>query len=288
MFKDNRNSAIPSLVAVEDYPYASTDDAKLATARLAELASLASHPATPPSLRILHSLAFIKDEGSLKLIYSLPPNTSNTNPPVTLHALLSQTHNIKSFRLPSLDARLLLAQQIASAVYSFILVRWFHKDLTPKNIIFFRSKSTNDVMLSSPYIVGFSISRPDFPGERSFNNFQDSEDIYLHPCLRVEKPEDRPRYHRRFEIWSLAILLLEIALWRPLEGILKINKVKMEKTEAAKAIMDRARKDLPFYVGERYRRVVERCLEIGNGAEVDGEEMNAIYWDVVLELAKCR
>lgn len=190
-------------------------------------------------------------------------------------------------RPPPLNVRLHLAQRIANAVYSFILIRWLHKDLTPHNIIFFTEKTRGvGVRLDSPYIVGFSVSRADRAEEVSINKAQDYRSMHCHPSLRVSPGELRPRYRRRFEIWSLGLLLLEIGLWQPLDKLKGVSS-GLQPEKLATLIRERADKDLPFFVGDQYRDVVSRCLAIGYGDEEESEELDVIYFDIVLELAKC-
>ncbi|KAL2828089.1 hypothetical protein BJY01DRAFT_133690 [Aspergillus pseudoustus] len=208
--------------------------------------------------------------------------------PVSLHSLLPKEPNVEvGFRPPSLEKRLLLAQQLASSTYSFGLVRWYHKDFNSRNIIFFRDNTPSAaVMLDSPYVTGFSISRPDSATEKSLNKDLEARAIYLHPSLRVMDPDKRPKYKLEYEIYSLGLLLAEIGTWKTIE---RIAKSSLAPTDFKERVIDRCTKDLPFFMGSRYRDIVLRCLMAADedSDETDGS-LDTLYWSVVLELAKCR
>lgn len=242
----------------------------------------------PKSLRVLDSICFIEGPDSLGIVSRLPKDANPLKQPVSLHSLLNKVPEVVAvFQPPSLEQRLLLAQQLASSVYSFGLVRWFHKDFNCRNVVFFRDSSpAANIMLDFPFITGFSISRPDNNEEKSLNKDLETRAIYLHPDLRATDPEKRPQYHRKCEIYSLGLLLFEIGIWNTIDRAVK-NTLPPEVFK--KKAVDRCTKDLPFFVGTKYRDVVLRCLTCADtGSEENESSLDTLYWSVVLELAKCR
>lgn len=289
---DANNSSAPLHVVVEWYYFGqlqwSFDDIKVATARLGKIVHLCAMEDRPKSLRTLDSICFIEEPDSLGIVSRLPEKANQLKQPVSLHSLLNRVPEVVAdFHAPSLEQRLLLAQQVASSIYSFGLVRWFHKDFNCRNIVFFRDSSpAANVMLSSPFISGFSISRPDDNKEKSLNKDLEARAIYLHPSLRTADPEKRPQYHRKFEIYSLGLLLLEIGIWNAIDRIVKSTLLP---EDFKKKVVDRCTKDLPFFVGTQYRDIVLRCLTCADSlAEESESSLDTLYWSVVLELAKCR
>jgi hypothetical protein len=290
-----RNSA-PTLVTVEWYSYSESnwkfEDVQVATRRLGELVHLSSVEDRPKSLRILDGLCFVDSGKALGYICRVPPNASSTKQPVSL-ILLLQRHETDSrgFRPPELGERFSLALSLAESVYSFSLVRWFHKDFNSHNVTFFRDASSpSAILFSHPYVTGFSLSRPDDEKEKSLNKDREHLAIYLHPELRESSPEEPVRYLRKHELYSLGLLLFEIGIWRPIEGVIKDAK-SLSARKFAETAADRAKKDLGFYTGSRYRDVVVRCLSFANDNDDDCEtsaSLDIIYWSVVLELVKCR
>ncbi|KAK6519009.1 hypothetical protein TWF281_003699 [Arthrobotrys megalospora] len=285
----------------------------LMASRLALLVHLGSNPSIPRSLLMLKPLAFIKVNGSrtsrarsdkISLVYTVPPNATPAKPPVSLDYILKAEDNDLPHR-PSLEKRLNLARQLASAVFAYGLIRWFHKDLNAKNVIFFySSNNTGDIIISSPYIVGLSMSRPGTLSHLSEDSDYAPGDLHIHPALQDRGSTsygDRPRYCRKFDIWSLAILLIEIGFWLPIDRVgSKASRPEYFESAAdayqigfldeVEKIRNHARKDLPFHVGDKYCDIVEKCFEIAT-EEDEGADDNLMifYWDVVYELAKlCR
>lgn len=265
----------------------SLDDIKIATARLAEIVHLCSLDDRPKSLRVLDSICYIEGSDSLGIVSRLPKDANPLKQPISLHSLLKKTPEVlTTFRPPSLEQRLLLAQQLASSVYSFGLVRWFHKDFNCRNVVFFQDSSpAASIMLNTPLITGFSISRPDDMKQKSLNKDLEARAIYLHPDLRATDPEKRPQYGRKYEVYSLGLLLYEIGIWNTIDRAVKITLSPAEFKDKA---VDRCTKDLPFFVGTKYRDVVLRCLTCADTSSDESEgSLDTLYWSVVLELAKC-
>jgi hypothetical protein len=276
-------------VTVEWYDYGtrnwSEDDRKLITKRLSVLNHLSSVPYKPNSLRVLDGVCIVEGANSMGVVRKLPSGASPTHLPVSLYKLLEREHgSLRDFRRPSLDQRLRLGQQLASSIYSFGVVRWFHKNFNSRSIIFFRSMSlSSPILLNSPFVTGFSVSRPDSKKEKSFNSNADTLDIYLHPDIRVN-PDKRPAFHRKYELYSLGIVLFEIGMWRPIE---KIVRSDLERYAFKDSMVQACKKELSFYAGEKYTNIVLWCLSRADqDVEEDETSLDTIYWSVVMELTK--
>ncbi|KAK7717655.1 hypothetical protein SLS64_003150 [Diaporthe eres] len=205
---------------------------------------------------------------------------------VSLFSLIQRKGEAASdLRPPPLEARIRLSQQLAGSLHSFGLARWFHKDFNCRNIVFFRSKLVPpSVMLESPYITGFSISRPDAPNEVSLNKDHEDLSVYLHPDLRTGDHSARPKYSRKYDVYSLGLVLLEIGLWRTLTPMISSDLSPAEfKSQATR----RCQRDLAFFTGSGFRDIVMRCLTC---ADEDSDEtassLDNFYFSVVLELEK--
>ncbi|KAL3477206.1 hypothetical protein BJX99DRAFT_257684 [Aspergillus californicus] len=286
-----QGQSVPILTVIEWYPFGgltwSASDISLAISRLAQIVHLTSLTVKPGSLRILECVSFVEDSNSLGLVARLPVGASSVKHPVSLHCLLSKVPEVVTcFRPPSLEERLQLSKQLASSIYSFALVRWCHKDINSRNVVFFRDTSPSaSIILNSPYMTGFSISRPDSRTEKSLNKDLEARAIYLHYDLRISDPEERPGYHLKYEMYSLGLLLFEIGIWNTIDRVVKSSlppKVFHNK------VIDRCTKDLPFFMGSRYRDVVLLCLTSADDAEESDSLLDTLYWSVVLELAKCQ
>lgn len=100
----------------------------------------------------------------------------------------------------------------------FHLVGWLHKRLTSVNVAFFPLKKLSlTEKIREPYIISFNHSRPDDPVAFS-GRFQDTNPHYhyQHPAYL----KSTSRYSPEFDYYSLALVLLEIGLWKPLSLII--------------------------------------------------------------------
>jgi hypothetical protein len=103
------------------------------------------------------------------------------------------------------------------------------------------------------------------------------------------------------DIYSLGLVLLEIALWMPLANIEGRKETTSSQVplnmEKIKAVVS----TLPRQVGTIHKEVVEKCLDLGRGkpqetldqsaAEWNAERLrdqNIFYWDVVMRLEECK
>ncbi|KAF8459882.1 hypothetical protein BDZ91DRAFT_740984 [Kalaharituber pfeilii] len=86
------------------------------------------------------------------------------------------------------------------------------------------------IALESPYLVGFEYARFDATSEVSEQPSSNPEhDIYRHPLAIGDYCES---FSRVFDIYSLGLVLVEIALWRPLRKI--VSKVVPELAQSEK------------------------------------------------------
>jgi hypothetical protein len=172
-----------------------------------------------------------------------------------------------------------------------------HKSLSSHNILFFPSIPGTPRALNDPYIVGFDYSRKDVAGEPTQRLARDTDtDIYRHPdCLE----EDYAGFHKSYDVYSLGLILFEIAKWRPIkEAFLRSARAKaltaQKKTEKEltkqelheldeellkdckaqdikdmrKDLLDPKLKDgypidLAFRAGDKFKQVVLTCLDDG-------------------------
>jgi serine/threonine protein kinase len=116
---------------------------------------------------------------------------------------------------PSLSARLDLAKKLARSVLLLHAADWMHKAISSHNILFFprdgsgSGRRRKEHSLEEPFLVGFDYSRPS--GLDQPSQPVDRNDFYRHPdCLR------RYTFKRRYDIYSLGLVLMVIAKWRPL------------------------------------------------------------------------
>ena len=227
-----------------------------------------------------HCLGFFNDRDDIKdsdhnarfgLIFEKPPEKSS---PVSLRQMI--------FTEPkaSLTDRVSLARKISTCMLYLHAVNWLHKGLRSDGVIFFPDSSTSSI--SDPYITGYEFARPNKDGETTTTatEFDDYMMLYVHP--NYQGVEAKGTYSKIFDIYSLGIILLEIAYWERIEQIITID-THAAKPAQLKAVRERLLKPDSSYLafvkenlGDRYYTAVKSCIEgrsaFGVGAgEVEGD-----------------
>ncbi|KAF1992987.1 hypothetical protein P154DRAFT_504182 [Amniculicola lignicola CBS 123094] len=272
------------------YDWSASDEARRRTqdsiVNLAMLLNAQKHPV----FRTLDCVGIIDEPRSQRYMYMYhwPVVGEQLPAPRSLHDLITS-----SFK-PSLTDRIKLSQQLVSALFSLHLSNWMHKSFSSHNVLFFPKSPTTERTLDDPYIIGFSYSRQDVPGEPSQRLDRDPDiDVYRHPdCLE----EDYAGFHKSYDLYSLGLVLFEIAKWRPIkETFLRSARVKaleaqkraekeltkqelrdldqallreckvqdirdMRRSLLDPTIKDNHPVDLAFRVGERFKEVILACL----------------------------
>src|SRR6186713_1585397 len=76
--------------------------------------------------------------------------------------------------------------------------------------------------MSKPYQCGFDLTRPAHPQEMTERPSRNPEyDIYRHPFAHGDAAtEGIGGFKKTFDVYSLGIILIEIALWLPIHQVL--------------------------------------------------------------------
>jgi hypothetical protein len=173
------------------------------------LALLLGAPKNPEfrTLRCRGMLEDIKSE-SYRLVYYWPSGYDGDENPTSLKKIMS------SPGLPSLTERMQVARNMANSLLLLQACNWLHKAICSQNVLFFPKKNIKP--LTDPYLVGFEYSRPDAVGEPSELPDDPELTIYRHPSYLKKS---RPPFDKVFDIYSLGLILIELAQWRPLQQI---------------------------------------------------------------------
>jgi serine/threonine protein kinase len=262
--------------------------------RVRKLAALLNHTPKPEAFRTPHCLGFfdkasvngIEDEDEdilnmrLGLVFERPIDEGlhASLPPISLHELLQTS------RKPRVTDRVKLAHAISNCLLYLHAVNWLHKGLRSHNIIFFRT-TTGRVDYAKPYLSGFDFSRParademtDIPGPGDDAEY----DLYRHPNAQCTNPEERERFKKSFDIYSLGVLLVEIANWATVEKVLGID---MNAARGRPSIALRVREsllaeeqiaELGACMGAVYEAAAQKCITGGRdlGLSDNDDETN--------------
>ncbi|KAH7356258.1 prion-inhibition and propagation-domain-containing protein [Pyrenochaeta sp. MPI-SDFR-AT-0127] len=212
-----------------------------------------------------------EDEGRFGLVFEKPAAVPAETVPQSLHSLIQASNEVNSkIEMPSLTDRITLMRLVSETVERLHAVDWLHKGLRSANILLFPKKD-GEINYADPYISGFDYSRPatsDDMTERPLEN--PSADIYRHPTVQHEgnreKQAGRESYKKSFDLYSLGVVLLEIAYWKTIDQILSIDleKAKPRHTWAVRErLLETEPHHLKFvksYLGNTVEDVIRSCL----------------------------
>jgi serine/threonine protein kinase len=252
--------------------------------RVKKLAALLKQNNRKVRFRAPHCLGYFVDESEEResrfgLVFEKPATVSPGTAPTSLRSLIEASNVPNSTAdMPSLTDRITLMRLLSETVERLHAVDWLHKGLRSANILFFLKKGENgedEINYADPYISGFDYSRPatsDDMTERPTDNAW--ADIYRHPMVqstgnREESSSTRESYKKSFDLYSLGIVLLEIAYWKTIDQILEIN-LETARPKQTWPVMDRLLnpakepqhlKQVKSYLGNTVEGVVRACLE---------------------------
>ncbi|RMJ13825.1 hypothetical protein CDV36_006492 [Fusarium kuroshium] len=248
--------------------------------RVRKLAALLNHSPKPEAFRTPHCLGFFDKadpnmpeddvdilDRRLGLIFERPSddNLDTTRPPVSLRELLQDP----KVRKPRVTERVRLAHAISNCLLYLHAVHWLHKGLRSHNVLFFLTRDGH-VDYRQPYLSGFDFSRPGGSDEMTDAPGDDAEhDLYRHPNAQSNRRRERERSKKSFDIYSLGVILVELAHWRPIEEVLDIDMRRargrpdvVRKVRDALLAEDRVAA-VGADMGERFEDATRRCLAGG-------------------------
>jgi hypothetical protein len=219
-----------------------------------------------PLLRTLDCIGFFQDYSRKRfgLMFELPTSSNFCNDPLSLSSYIQDVKvEGKSIPLPTLSERIRLARGLAYSVLELHLAGTLHKNLHSGNVVFFPDRFTNAISVSMMFIVGFEVSRPDQENQLSVALDGKEFDIYKHPHLLHPSNEvqGRPGSERKYDVYSLGLILLEIGLWKSLKSL---YKPKLSALENARQLAGIARFNLPHQMGRKYCEMVLDCIDCEN------------------------
>jgi hypothetical protein len=221
-------------------------------------------------------------------IFKMPEGSDYDTEVVSLYDILGK-HQHK----PSLSQRISMATKLCSTVLNLHAVNWLHKGIFSDNVIFHFDRvnvAEKDGIPpfgwynpEKPVLSGFEFSRPD-GSNTTAREANPLWDLYRWPGIQRQPPTER-NSRKTYDLYSLGLVLMEIAHWQPLHRILLLGKDGAQGAKSApevplkesKLVRDwllgiqggerfsKANKpnpvaDLRNIVGDRYWKIVERCL----------------------------
>ena len=263
--RDNRTGPIRVLVEWKRGPWADEDAARRMEARVDGLAIMLGRMTSDPAgdaSRVLRCEGYFEhtEKDTFGLVYRFPDHSDPLRAPVSLYGLLDGENSLMAKDPPSLDSRVQLAKQLVRSLHEIHCSGWLHKQISSKNIVFFWPRAApggddgqtplSEASLGAPYIVSFDLSRPTgetWGTEEKHVSHGHAVDLRRHPDQSAHPSA------RRHDIYSLGLVLMEIASWQPIESIVEEHDSFHER------ILEEL-EPLDFEVGKGYRGAVEMML----------------------------
>jgi hypothetical protein len=257
--------------------------------------------ADPQSMGILKCLGYsqLPRKNKFALTFAYPENQSN---PTSLQSLLVDNRNKTVGLVHSMSDRLHLAQRLASAVFYMHAGGFVHKKINPTNVLVFETASHPfPYHIGHPYLAGFDAVRRADAASFRVKTEDWQQNIYLHPDRHRLEPGDE--FRMEHDVYSLGIVLLEIACWGSFADKTGLGKhlweakgttepVLLDPARLKKQYTKLAKRRIPPTLGDKYRDVVVSCLEgLKDGASADqkvqgdasGVDVGLAYIDQVME-----
>lgn len=246
--------------------------------RIQKLALLLKKDGKPDEFCTVHCLGYFDyrkndrfAEPYVGLVYEKPDRCKGDAVPVSLLHLFT----MHGYSKPSLTARTHLAHRLASCLGYLHVVNWLHKGFRSDNVVMFPDQ-TGTLHIAASRLSGFEYSRPDISGaSTSVAPVRAEWEIYRHPDYQGVKP---PSARKTYDIYSLGIVLIEIALWQSIGTIMqkdyagdlkKIHAVKNELLDTKPEYLEQVRSS----AGDRYHMVVLRCLQGSHGFNIEFDDI---------------
>jgi hypothetical protein len=208
------------------------------------------------------------------LVFESPEALQSATVPETLRTMLSQP-------TPSLSARVQLAQRLCTCVLYLHAVNWLHKGINSRNIIFADPQN-----LAEPCVSGFELARPDTDQDKTqpgrYQVVDQRDTVYCHPSYQGAGLKGA--YRKTFDIYSLGLVLLEIALWKPIESMMGLQGQPSNR-RSAESIRNRLiqadsehMEELKARMGDEYQRAVSVCIvgRVSLDVEEDADETDVL------------
>ncbi|RCI16451.1 hypothetical protein L249_2478 [Ophiocordyceps polyrhachis-furcata BCC 54312] len=264
------------------------DDKERLVSRLQRLVMLLSKPKTAAFRTPLAEGCINDDSGFCWwMVFRLPPPPPPPPPkksveptPLSLSSLLQP----KSKFRPRLEERYELASRLCTTLFELYSSSWLHKGIRSDNVLFSGSSDDDDDVLKSMLLCGFDFSRQESEWstiDRSRSSADVAAALYRHPRYQGEAAEG---YKMQYDVYSLGLVLVEIALWMPLSSFLDAKPVVGGKssndgpklspdmsvfyephaTLLKKRVTGRVESEFRFRVGTTYYETTKFCLEFAD------------------------
>jgi hypothetical protein len=268
---------------------------------------------------VMQCLGFVQPEKSKMGLVFRPP-ADQPGPPISLYDMMRVDFESPNTIVPDLEERLALARKLSTALYQLQCSGWLHRQISSHNVVFFPTlteKGQITFSLSHPKLVGWQTARYD---DQVFHQHSEGTSVWrknewkpmVLPYIHPSRPAARTRFKRSFDVYSLGIVLAEIAFWEPIdvlggEGYQAMFSHVDQSSDApelqqfSEVVISTCKTELAGEVGRRYQSAVVWALEgvkswhaqqAAARYEASEDELNkeiglekALFWNVLDQLS---
>lgn len=261
------------------------------------------HPMRPESQSNLSLLGYFEDLGQprIGLVYDLPysiqnrlqgtlENAAQKLTPISLLKLVQKATKPQTGGgdvVPALEDRFRIALSLTEQLHALHAREVPHGNINSSSVIFTttenESASSRQQQIRSPLWAAFDLfSKENVEGIRRAVNLN----IYKHPDDQPQNPGRSTGMDIKFDMYGLALLLLEIGLWTPIGDLYKAKysladfKLRLEKLWIPK---------LAAKCGTGYMRAVQACLAAADDLDLNRSTpvIDSAYEYVFRNLQRC-
>jgi hypothetical protein len=219
-------------------------------------------------MHILHCRSFSDDPVNKRFALHFDVPEAGYNPR-SLRSLLADPIN-KAGRKHSLSDRVRLAQSIATAILYIHSCGYVHKNIRPENLIIFEpvkaeNKDKFPYAIGNAYLVGYDGVRK----EEDYSELNDpktwKDKIYV-PAERLCAKSDRFRFSWCHDIYSLGVILQELALWENFastdSSTGQLLARAIDPVNGLGEVLKKQKRRVSSVLGNRYEAAVTACLSM--------------------------
>ena len=255
------------------------------------LAELLHYP-KPKSFCVLDCVGIIPSSAAAHhegfgFVYALPDSwcMDSTHKVTSLGNILQ----LKNYAI-TLDDKFRIASSLASSIYELHSADWLHKNVKSSNVLLFAGRHDGSEAIGVPYLIGLRHSRPDgkiWISDTNLSYESGANDIFalahVHP--NYTPGSAHTRFVKAFDVYSLGIVLLEVAFWQPIAAF-RARHPHEDRTGFSNLLRERYAPMLSHRMGTLYRDVVVACVTSDIGETKD--DLTDFYQKVVAKLYTCK
>ena len=211
----------------------------------------------------------------------------------TLHDRLSQT-------APPIKERVDIALSLARAVRQLHTAGWLHKGIRSENLLFFDAGKEDHKSLQGPYLAYFVYARAVCLTEFS-EPALNASDVVSRALYTHKGNLEGSSFRKSFDVFSLGLVLLEIGLWKDIQGILSESEelytkaISMAPLDSGSALVtlrdgklsavgnNSIRTRLQNACPDFYNWAVTRCLDVATISDLDELESSIELQTTIVE-----